>query len=324
MDRHALTYRVRMEASKLGFDACGFTRAEPLDREARRLEEWLSGELHGSMRWMENHFDKRINPQKLVPGTVSVISVIASYHFPRNLDFDRKGPAPRIAKYARGRDYHKVFKQRLRKLFQYIEDEAGGCEGRVFTDSAPVMDKVWAQRGGLGWIGKNANLLNREAGSFFLIGEILVDIPFLYDAPATDHCGSCTLCIDACPTDAIHKPYSIDSNRCISYLTIELKESIPEEYHDEMGEWMFGCDICQDVCPWNRKARNGSIDDLRPREKLLITDPGFWSHLSEEVYNDLFEGTPVRRAKYSKFRENAELASKNVERQKQGHGSTAD
>lgn len=312
MDLLTNTMKIRNRALELGFDACGFSRAEPLDREARRLEEWLNQGRNGQMGWMENYFDKRVDPQKLLPGTRSVLSVIGSYHFEENQEYDSRPDVPKIAKYARGRDYHKVFKKRLFRLFDYMKETIGDINGRVFVDSAPVMDKVWAERGGLGWIGKNSNLLNREMGSWFLIGEILVDIPFVYDAPVTDHCGSCTRCIDACPTDAIHEPYQVDGSRCISYLTIELKEQIPDEFHEAMGSWMFGCDICQDVCPWNRKAAPGHIEDLKPRTKLFIEDPEVWETLKEEDYDKLFEGTPVRRAKYPKFLESAAIVSKNL------------
>lgn len=313
MDLLARTMKVRRRALELGFDACGFAKAEALTEEARRLEEWLFENRHGDMEWMERNFDKRIDPGKLVTGTKSVISVIGSYHFPENLEYDLTGNAPKIAKYARGRDYHKVFKQRLHKLFDFMKENIGDVHGRVFVDSAPVMDKAWAERAGLGWIGKNSNLLNREYGSFFLIGEILVDISFSYDAPETDHCGTCTLCIDACPTNAIYEPYRVDSNRCISYLTIELKDQIPDKYHSDLGEWVFGCDICQDVCPWNRKAKYGQIDDLKPRKKLAGLDPLFLKKLEETDYNHLFNGTPVRRTKYPRFKQNAAIVANNLQ-----------
>ncbi len=307
MDLHKRTAQVRKRALELGFDACGFARAEPLDREARRLEEWLFENRHGSMEWMERHFEKRVDPTRLIPGTRTVISVIGSYHFRENLEYDSKNGPPKIAKYARGRDYHKVFKQRLKKLFESIRSIVGEVSGRVFVDSAPVMDKVWAERAGLGWIGKNSNLLNKSFGSWFLIGEILLDADFRYDSPATDHCGSCTRCIDACPTNAIYEPWRIDSNRCISYLTIELKEQVPDKFRRDLEGWMFGCDICQDVCPWNRNAREGQIDDLRPRKKMLTDDPAFWESLDETKYEELFNGTPVRRAKFPKLKENARI-----------------
>ncbi len=312
MDLLTRTMKVKNLALELGFDACGFARAEPLSDEARRLESWLREGRHGQMDWMERHFEKRVDPTKLVTGTKSVISVIGSYHYPDNLAYDRKPGVPKIAKYARGRDYHKVFKKKLHTMFDRMKKQIGNIHGRVFVDSAPVMDKAWAERAGLGWIGKNSNLLNREYGSFFLIGEILVDLEFHYNAPGTDHCGSCTKCIDACPTDAIYEPYRIDSNRCISYLTIELKERIPEEFRDKLGEWMFGCDICQDVCPWNHNAKPGQIEDLKPRKIMMKEDLSFWKSLTETDYKELFNGTPVRRAKYPRFRENAAIAAENL------------
>lgn len=314
MDPLASTLKVRQKAYELGFDRCGFARAEPLDEEASKLEMWLREGRHGTMNWMENHFDKRIDPTLLVPGSKSVVSVIAGYRFEKNEKYDHESNGPKIAKYARGRDYHKVFKNRLKKLFRFTEELIGEIDGRVFVDSAPVMDKAWARRAGLGWIGKNSNLLNKTHGSWFLIGEMILDVAFVYDAPETDHCGTCTRCIDACPTDAIYEPYKVDSNRCISYLTIELKDKIPAEYHDGLGEWMFGCDICQDVCPWNRKAEYGKIDDLRPRDRILYPDSEGrdWSAISEDEFDKLFEGSPVRRAGYRRFVKQAEIVKGNL------------
>jgi epoxyqueuosine reductase len=312
MDPLTATIKVRQKAIELGFDRCGFARAEPLDEEARRLEEWLKKDLHGSMEWMQTHFDKRIDPTLLVPGARSVVSVLMGYRFEKNEQYDQTYRNPKIAKYARGRDYHKVFKNRLKKLFRYTEELIGNIQGRVFVDSAPVMDKAWAQRAGLGWIGKNSNLLNKTHGSWFLIGEMIVDVPFVYDGPETDHCGTCTRCIDACPTDAIYEPYRVDSNRCISYLTIELKDQIPKQYHEQMGEWMFGCDICQDVCPWNRKAEYGHVDDLRPRDHVLYPADRNWTEITQEEFDDIFEGSPVRRAKHEWFTRNAEIIVENL------------
>ncbi|MEX0945049.1 MAG: tRNA epoxyqueuosine(34) reductase QueG [Balneolaceae bacterium] len=308
MDNFEATYKVRQKAIELGFDACGFSKAGPLDDEAFRLEQWLNQNLHGTMAWMENNFDKRIDPTKLVPGAKSVVSVIMSYRFKENEQFDLNSGGPKIAKYARGRDYHKVFKSRLKKLFFYTKELIGDLDGRFFVDSAPVMDKAWVQRSGLGWIGKNGNMLNKRHGSWFLIGEMILDVPFVYDSPVTDHCGSCTACIDACPTHAIHEPYRIDSNRCISYLTIELKERIPEHLQNQTAGWMFGCDICQDVCPWNQNAGFGQDDDLRPREKVLHPPLDSWSLITEDQFDSIFEGSPVRRAGFNKFKEDAEFA----------------
>jgi epoxyqueuosine reductase len=315
MDPLAATIKVRAKAHELGFDRCGFARAGMLDEEAHKLEEWLQQDRHGTMQWMERHFDKRIDPTVLVPGSKSVVSVIAGYRFSENEEFDRQcAGTPKIAKYARGRDYHKVFKSKLKKLFRFTEELIGQINGRVFVDSAPVMDKAWARRAGLGWIGKNSNLLNKTHGSWFLIGEMIVDIPFVYDAPETDHCGTCTSCIDACPTNAIYEPYKVDSNKCISYLTIELKDNIPEEFQEQLGEWMFGCDICQDVCPWNRKSAYGHIDDLRPRDQVLAPPDRDWTSLTKEGFDTLFEGSPVRRAGYDRFKNQAEIVMNNLKR----------
>lgn len=299
------TQRVREEAFRLGFDACGFAKAGRLEQEERRLEEWLNQGRHGTMHWMENHFDKRVDPTKLVPGSKSVVSVAGSYFHPSHKEQMAEDGNPKIAKYAQGRDYHKVYKKKLKQLFAFTKDLLGGLSGRVFVDSAPVLDKAWAVRSGLGWMGKNSNLLNKDIGSFFFIGEMIVDAEFVYSSQITDHCGTCTRCIDACPTNAIYEPYRVDSNKCISYLTIELKEQIPEEYRDSLGEWMYGCDICQDVCPWNRQAKYSRMDDLAPREKILNHDINFWEELNLDQYNELFEGSAVRRAKFEKFKMNA-------------------
>ncbi|MGK7368877.1 MAG: tRNA epoxyqueuosine(34) reductase QueG, partial [Candidatus Halalkalibacterium sp. M3_1C_030] len=243
------TQRVREEALRLGFDGCGFSKAQRLEKEERRLEEWLNQGRHGSMGWMENYFDKRVDPTKLVPGSKSVVSVIGSYYHPDHERQQQESGKPKIAKYAQGRDYHKVYKGKLKKLFNFTKELVGNIHGRIFVDSAPVLDKAWAARSGLGWIGKNSNLLNKDIGSFFFIGEMIIDVEFIYSTQVTDHCGTCTRCIDACPTNAIYEPYRVDSNKCISYLTIELKDQIPEKHRNDLGQWMYGCDICQDVCP---------------------------------------------------------------------------
>lgn len=314
MDTLAITMKVRQKAFELGFDACGFSRAQKLDKEAHRLEQWLNEGRHGTMEWMERNFDKRIDPTLLVPGSKSVVSLLASYRFKENELDDKINSGPKIAKYARGRDYHKTFKSRLKSLFNYTKQEAGDINGRIFVDSAPVMDKAWAQRSGLGWMGKNGNMLNKNLGSWFLIGEMIIDIPFIYDAPVSDHCGSCTRCIEACPTNAIYEPYKIDSERCISYLTIELKDKIPEEKKKDIGEWAFGCDICQDVCPWNYKAEYSSVEDFTPRKQVIRPPENKqWSEIDEVTFNHLFEGTPVRRAKHKWFTRNAKIAENNLD-----------
>lgn len=313
MDRSDLTQKVKNYALQLGFDACGISKAEFMDPEARRFEEWLNQNRNGSMAWIENHFDKRVNPTKLVPGAKSVVSVIGSYfdtEKPQNNDISN---APKIAKYAMGRDYHKVFKSKLKDLFNYTGELVGNIEGRFFVDSAPVLDKAWAVRSGLGWLGKNSNVLNKKIGSFFFIGELIIDVEFNYDTQTTDHCGSCTRCLDACPTNAIYEPYRVDATKCISYLTIELKEQIPAHLQNQVGEWMYGCDICQDVCPWNTNPGPLTFQDLSPREKLIGKDFKFWSEINNEQYNQLFEGSAIRRAKFEKFKMNAVIAKTNFD-----------
>lgn len=310
------TQKVREYALRLGFNACGFAKAGRLEKEERRLREWLNQERHGTMGWMENHFDKRVDPTKLVPDSKSVVSVIGSYF---HADHERQQQAnpnrPKIAKYAQGRDYHRVYKKKLKKLFAHTKQLLGGLEGRVFVDSAPVLDKAWAVKSGLGWMGKNSNILNKNIGSFFFIGEMIVDAEFVYDTPVTDHCGSCTRCIDACPTNAIYEPYRVDATKCISYLTIELKEQIPEDYRDDLEGWMFGCDICQDVCPWNRDATYGQMEDLFPRKKLQDHDINFWEELDIPQYDALFEGSAIRRAKFEKYKDNVAAAAQSLPNQ---------
>ncbi|HET6527850.1 MAG TPA: tRNA epoxyqueuosine(34) reductase QueG [Balneolaceae bacterium] len=303
---------MREAALRLGFNACGFAKAGRLEREERRLREWLNQDRHGTMGWIANHFDKRVDPTKLVPGAKSVVSVIGSYFHPDHERQMKENGQPKIAKYAQGRDYHKVYKKKLKKLFAETEELLGTeLNGRVFVDSAPVLDKAWAVQAGLGWMGKNSNILNKNLGSFFFIGEMIIDAEFLYDSPITDHCGSCSRCIDACPTNAIYEPYRVDATKCISYLTIELKEQIPEEHREGLGDWMYGCDICQDVCPWNRDAKYGEMEDLFPREKLLNHDINFWEELDVKQYDELFEGSAIRRAKFEKFKTNAAAVAEN-------------
>ena len=311
MNAQDLTQAVKNYALQLGFDACGFSKAEFLEPEARRLEEWLNQERHGSMSWLGNHFEKRTDPTKLVPGSKSVVSVIGSYYHP---DHDHSNSnSPKIAKYALGRDYHKVFKGKLKRLFNYTESLVGNIEGRFFVDSAPVLDKAWAVRSGLGWMGKNSNILNQDVGSFFFIGEMIIDVEFNYSTPVTDHCGTCTRCLDACPTNAIYEPYRVDSTKCISYLTIELKDQIPAELQSQLGEWMYGCDICQDVCPWNKRATITQMADLHPRKYLLDHDIDFWKEIDNAQYDELFEGSAIRRAKFEKFKMNTTVVSRNLQ-----------
>lgn len=315
MNLRERTEKVRHKALELGFDACGFARARRLDREARRLREYLDQGRHGNMGWLENHFEKRVDPTKLVPGSKSVVSVVASYYHPSHERHRETADIPKIAKYAQGRDYHKTFKKKLKYLFQYTEELLGELNGRIFTDSAPVLDKAWANRAGLGWIGKNANLLNRQFGSYLLIGEMIVDAAFIYNTELpTDHCGSCTRCIEACPTDAIHEPYRVDGSKCISYFTIEMDEPTPAKYEKHVGEWLFGCDICQDVCPWNRKPITSSMDDFEPREPFQNEDPDYWQQINADDFDYITRGSAVRRAGYEKFKDNARIVIQNLQR----------
>jgi len=313
MNKSQLTEEVRREAERLGFEGCGFSQAGFLEDEAIRLEQWLKSQKHGEMGWMENHFDKRVDPTKLVPGAKSVVSVLCSYHQPEMAsshiaDEDN----PKISKYALGEDYHFVLKDKLYQLFEFTKQLNGGLEGRVFVDSAPVMDKAWAVKSGLGWMGKNSNILNRTHGSWFFLGEMIVDVPFDYDSPVTDHCGSCTRCIDACPTDAITEPYQVDGSKCISYFTIELRDEIPSEYHDKLGNWIFGCDICQDVCPWNRKAKPGSEERLFAREPLLSQNLEYWEELDLMEFRKMFKNNPVKRTKFDGLKRNVDAIKKNI------------
>lgn len=309
---HNTTQLIREHALRLGFEACGFSRARRLTEEEKRLEEWLKAGKQGTMSWMENHFDKRLDPTLLVAGAQTVISVLMSYNQPETFRQIYENPdSPRISKYALGQDYHDVMKPKLFELFEFIRETVGQVEGRVFVDSAPVMDKAWAKLSGLGWIGKNSNLLNRQLGSYYFIGELIVDAEFEYDSHVTDHCGSCTRCIDACPTGAIYEPYRVDGSKCISYFTIELREAIPSEYHSALGNWMYGCDICQDVCPWNRKAKPGQEAALFANPELINRGIDYWEELDLDEYRRLFKGSAVKRTKFQGLKRNIEIVASN-------------
>lgn len=312
MDVLSYTHQIRNYALQLGFDACGFAQATELTEEARHLEQWLSQHRHGTMEWMERNFEKRIDPRLLVPGANTVVSVLASYYHPTHRTQIGQKDHPLIAKYAQGRDYHKVLKKKLQQLFNFTSELLGGIEGRVFVDSAPVLDKAWAVRAGLGWVGKNSNILNKKLGSYFFIGEMIIDAKLHYDAPTTDHCGSCTACIEACPTDAIYAPRKVDASKCISYLTIEHKGEIDQKYHTNIENWVFGCDICQDVCPWNSKAKLAQFVDLHPRKKVLEASSNHFPNLDEHQFNTLFEGSAVRRAKFNGFSRNLDIVRQNL------------
>lgn len=303
MDKEQLTHLLKAKAHELGFMDCGVAQAGFLEEEAPRLEQWLRAGNHGTMQWMENHFDKRLDPRKLVEGAQSVVSVLFNYFPEREQEID----SPKISKYAYGEDYHFVMKRKLKALLQFLREQVGDINGRAFVDSAPVMDRVWAEKAGLGWRGKHSLNLSKKAGSFYFIGELIVDVPLVYDAPATDHCGSCTRCIDACPTDAITEPHVVDSNRCISYLTIEYKDSLPREFQDKMEGWAFGCDICQDVCPWNRFATPHNEPAFTPHPKLLDMNRKEWQEITEEVFREIFRKSAVKRTKYAGLKRNIDF-----------------
>ncbi|RYF73843.1 MAG: tRNA epoxyqueuosine(34) reductase QueG [Cytophagaceae bacterium] len=291
--------KIKAKALELGFDFCGIAKADFLADEAPRLEAWLTRNMHGQMGYMANHFDKRLDPRLLVDDAKSVISVLLNY-YPGNEPANRLPDGDddyKISKYAYGTDYHFVLKDKLKDLLHFIHTEIGEVGGRAFVDSAPVMDKAWAAKSGLGWVGKNANLLNRKMGSFFFIGELILDLELEPDGPTTDHCGTCTRCMDACPTDAIVAPYVVDGSRCISYFTIELKEAIPQEVKGKFENWIFGCDICQDVCPWNRFAKPHQTPafDLPPALAEMTNND--WEEITEDVFRELFKRSPIKRTK---------------------------
>lgn len=299
------TELIKDEAARLGFLSVGISKAEFLEEEAPRLERWLKEERHGTMGYMANHFDKRLDPTKLVEGSKSVVSMLLNYYPQERQQTDTY----KISKYAYGTDYHYVIKDKLKELLQYIREEIGEVEGRAFTDSAPVLDKAWAARSGLGWIGKNSNLLSKQVGSFFFIAELIIDLELEYDTPVTDHCGSCTACIDACPTDAIVEPYRVDGSKCISYFTIELKEELPAEMKGKFEDWSFGCDICQDVCPWNRFSKPHKEPLFDPHPDLLSMSKSDWEEITEETFRKVFKKSAVKRTKYSGLTRNIRFLS---------------
>ena len=283
---------LKHHAKELGFTSVGISKAQHLDEEAPRLEAWLKQDMHGEMAYMEGHFDKRLDPRKLLPGTKTVVSLLFNYHNPTP---PSDPEAPRIAQYALGEDYHFVLKWKLKELLKWMKRDWGEVSGRVFVDSAPIMERAWAAKSGLGWIGKNSLLLNKHQGSYFFLAEMLLDVEIEPDAPVTDHCGSCTRCIDACPTDAIVKPYVVDGSKCISYFTIELRGAIPEPVQGHMEDWMFGCDICQEVCPWNRHSAPTVEPRFAPHPRLLDMTKADWLDLTEEVFKEVFKDSAVKR-----------------------------
>lgn len=294
-NRSKHTALIKAEAKRLGFMSCGISKAGFLEEEAPRLEQWLKANMHGQMQYMENHFDKRLDPTKLVEGSKSVISLLLNY-YPSET---QREDSYKISKYAYGTDYHFVMKDKLKELLDHMQSQIGEVHGRAFVDSAPVLDKAWAVKSGLGWMGKHSNVLSKKTGSFYFIAELIVDLDLDYDTPVTDHCGSCTACIDACPTQAIVEPYKVDGSKCISYFTIELKEAIPTEVKGSFDDWMFGCDVCQDVCPWNRFSTSHKEPLFDPNPKLLSHTKKDWEEITQEVFSEIFKKSAVKRTKYS-------------------------
>lgn len=296
---------IKMEAAKLGFQFCGISKAAFLEEEAPKLESWLRNGFHGEMSYMENHFDKRLDPRILVEGARSVISLSLNYY----TDKKQEDPAaPKLSKYAFGTDYHFVIKDKLKLLMETIRQEIGEVNGRAFVDSAPVLDKAWAKKSGLGWVGKHSNLINKTAGSFFFLAELILDLDLEYDInPSKDYCGTCTRCIDACPTEAIVAPYIVDGSRCISYLTIELKNELPAEFRGKMDNWMFGCDICQDVCPWNKFSVLNTEQNFSPNEAILGLKKSDWQEITEETFNKVFKNSAVKRTKFKGLKRNIDF-----------------
>lgn len=287
---------IKTQAKRLGFLDCGIAKADFLETEAPRLEQWLKNDFHGEMKYMENHFDKRLDPRLLVDGAKSVISLSYNY-FPSEV---QKEDTYKISKYAYGEDYHHIIKQKLRELLQLINDEIGEVSGRCFVDSAPVLERAWAEKSGLGWNGKNTLMIQKQQGSFFFLAELIVDLELAYDQPfTTDHCGSCTKCIDACPTQAILPNNTVDGSKCISYFTIELKDNLPSDLKDNFKDWMFGCDVCQDVCPWNRFSKPHNEPLFEPKQNMLKMTKIDWQEITEETFRKVFKKSAVKRTKFS-------------------------
>jgi len=302
------TAAFRAEAQRLGFSFVGIAKAERLDAEARRLEEWLNLGQHGQMGYMENHFEKRVDPRKLVPGAKTVITLTYNY-FPKEEQHDPE--APKLARYAYGKDYHFVLKPKLKTLLQWMQEHIGAINGRCFVDSAPVMEREWARRSGVGWQGKNTLIIHPKAGSYFFLAMLIVDCELQTDQPIKDYCGTCTRCIDACPTDAISpEGYLLDASKCISYLTIELKDAIPDEFAGKMENWMFGCDICQEVCPWNRFSQAHDEPAFEPHPDLLDMSKADWEELTEETFREVFRKSAVKRTKYKGLQRNLAFLKK--------------
>ncbi|MEO8516288.1 MAG: tRNA epoxyqueuosine(34) reductase QueG [Flavobacterium sp.] len=300
------THLIKAEAKRLGFLSCGISKAGFLEEEAPRLENWLKNQMQGQMSYMENHFDKRLDPTLLVDDAKSVISLLLNYFPSENQNTD----SYKISKYAYGQDYHFVIKEKLKELLHFIQTEIGEVSGRAFVDSAPVLDKAWAAKSGLGWIGKNSNLLTKQVGSFYFIAELIVDLDLEYDNATTDHCGSCTACIDACPTEAIVAPYVVNGSKCISYFTIELKENIPTEMKEKFDDWAFGCDVCQDVCPWNKFSKAHQEPLFNPNPEILAYSKKDWEEITDETFRKIFKNSAVKRTKLNGLQRNIEFLKK--------------
>lgn len=286
--------------------SCGISKAGFLEEEAPRLENWLNNQMNGQMSYMENHFDKRLDPTLLVDGAKSVISLLLNY-YPSELQSEN---SYKISKYAYGQDYHHVIKEKLKELLYFIQTEIGEVSGRAFVDSAPVLDKAWAAKSGLGWVGKNSNLITQKVGSFYFIAELIIDLELDYDTPTTDHCGSCTACLDACPTDAIVAPYVVDGSKCISYFTIELKDNLPQEMKGKFDDWMFGCDVCQDVCPWNRFSKPHNEPLFQTNSEILNFSKSDWEEITVDTFQKVFKNSAVKRTKYEGLLRNIDFLKK--------------
>ena len=291
---------IKSEAKRLGFLSCGISKSGFLEEEAPRLENWLNQNKHGQMTYMENHFDKRLNPNLLVDDAKSVVSLLLNY-FPSETQVD---DTYKISKYAFGQDYHFVIKEKLKELLFSIQQNIGEVSGRAFVDSAPVLDKAWAAKSGLGWMGKNTNLITKSIGSFYFIAELIIDLELDYDSATTDHCGTCTACIDACPTEAIVAPYVVDGSKCISYFTIELKDHIPIEMKGKFNDWAFGCDVCQDVCPWNKFSKPHNEPLFNPNRELLSMSKKDWEEITDETFKKVFKNTALKRTKFEGIQRN--------------------
>lgn len=305
MSKTKNTAFIKGKASDLGFMYCGIAKAGFLEEEAAGLEHWLKKGFHGKMGYMENHFEKRLDPAKLVPGARSVVSLMYNY-FPKE-DLSENG-SYKIARYAYGKDYHFVIREKLRELMEAIREEIGQVDGRAFVDSAPVMERAWAKRAGAGWIGKNSLLLNKQNGSYYFLAELIIDLELEPDGPVKDYCGTCTACMDHCPTDAIPEPYVVDGSRCISYLTIELKDQIPGEFSGKFKDWVFGCDICQEVCPWNRFSKPHNEPAFEPHAEMKHMSKSDWKEITREVFNEIFRKSAVKRTKFEGFKRNVRFA----------------